>query len=97
MKHSRRGFVSTGTRRRRRTLRRRLRASAGAGPRALPAEDGYELWLRYASPGAIVSRYRAALGQVLVEGSSPTSEAIRAELKRRSVPCSATRRRRRRR
>ena len=26
-------------------------------------------------------RYRAALGQILVEGSSPTSEAIRAELK----------------
>src|SRR5688572_10890883 len=80
MKHSRREFVSTGI------AGVAGLYAAGSAPAlaqdatALPAEDGYKLWLRYASPGAIVLQYRAALGQVLVEGSSPTSQAIRAEL-----------------
>jgi alpha-glucuronidase len=45
------------------------------------AEDGYQLWLRYASPGeTAVSQYRQLLTQLLVEGKSPTAQAIRKEL-----------------
>ena len=73
MKHSRREFVSTGIAGVAGLYAAGSAPALAQGATALPAEDGYKLWLRYASPGAIVSQYRAALGQVLVEGSSPTS------------------------
>jgi alpha-glucuronidase len=44
-------------------------------------EDGYRLWLRYASPGEAASaRYRRAISQIVVQGKSGTAEAIRKEL-----------------
>jgi alpha-glucuronidase len=43
-------------------------------------EDGYRLWLRYAPPGDAVATYRRMVQHVLVEGASPTADAIRAEL-----------------
>ena len=48
---------------------------------AQTAEDGYRLWLRYASPGQAASaRYRRAIRQIVVQGKSDTAEAIRREL-----------------
>ena len=45
----------------------------------LANEDGYRLWLRYVPiPGA--SAYRRSLGQLLIEGSSPTATVIRREM-----------------
>lgn len=43
-------------------------------------EDGYKLWLRYAPPGDAAERYRGAITQFVVEGSSATAEVIRKEL-----------------
>src|SRR5262245_17455019 len=45
------------------------------------SEDGYRLWLRYASPGEAASRrYRRAIRQIVVQGKSSSAEAIRKEL-----------------
>ena len=50
-------------------------------PTASPAnEDGSRLWLRYARPGEAAPSYQRALSQLLIEGSSPTSAAIRREM-----------------
>ncbi len=45
-------------------------------------EDGYELWLRYEpiAPGPVLTAYRAALTQAIIETSSPTLLAAREEL-----------------
>jgi alpha-glucuronidase len=54
-----------------------------ASPRAQAndPEDGYSLWLRYASPGeAAAARYRQAVRQIVVQGTSRTSQATRQEL-----------------
>ena len=50
--------------------------------RPAPAEDGYELWLRYpaVSPEALRLSYRERIGEVRVEGSSRTLQAAREEL-----------------
>ena len=45
------------------------------------AEDGYRLWLRYDPlPKASLNVYRSRLTTIVVPGSSPTVDAIRAEL-----------------
>jgi alpha-glucuronidase len=55
---------------------------AGAVPAV--AEDGYELWLRYprVADEARLQQYRQVVGAVLVEGRSPTMQAVAAELQR---------------
>ena len=58
-----------------------MAADAGMAPSALPGEDGYKLWLRYAPPGEdAAKKYRALIKQVVVEGDSPTAQATRQEL-----------------
>ena len=52
-----------------------------AEPQSLPDEDGYKLWLRYASPGDEVKDYQKAIRQIHVEGNSATAEIIRDELR----------------
>jgi alpha-glucuronidase len=49
-----------------------------------PAEDGYELWLRYepVSDPALRASYRRALSRMLMPGNSPTLRAAREELVR---------------
>ena len=48
---------------------------------AIPAEDGYRLWLRYASPGReAAARYSRSVRRVLVEGESATARITRQEL-----------------
>jgi alpha-glucuronidase len=75
LKLSRRNFVTTS-----------LAGVAGLVARHPPpqtqaAEDGYRLWLRYASPGGAASeRYRRAIRQIVVQGKSGTAEVIRKEL-----------------
>ena len=50
---------------------------------SLPAEDGYDLWLRYrAVEEPWKSRYRAELTQLVSTGESATLQAARAELRR---------------
>jgi alpha-glucuronidase len=46
------------------------------------AEDGYDLWLRYArvTEPALLSEYRSAATQIVVAGDSPTLAAARDEL-----------------
>ena len=46
------------------------------------AEDGYRLWLRYdkIDNSELLSAYKTALGQVIVEGSSKTMMAVREEI-----------------
>ena len=81
MKHSRRDFVTT-------SLAGVAGLYAGSSapvsalqpPTGLSAEDGYKLWLRYAPPGPIAAQYRSALAQVVVEGTTPSADAIRKEL-----------------
>ena len=52
-----------------------------AALQTLANEDGYRLWLRYASPGASqAAAYRTAITRAVVEGASPTLDAIRTEL-----------------
>lgn len=53
-----------------------LRASATA-----VAEDGYRLWLRYDPlPANVIKNYRARVAAVVVQGQSPTLDAVRTEL-----------------
>lgn len=48
---------------------------------SLAGEDGYKLWLRYASPGAAaVAQYRQLIRQVVVQGRTPTSDIVRREM-----------------
>jgi alpha-glucuronidase len=47
---------------------------------SLSPEDGYRLWLRYAPPGPMAAQYRQQLRGVVVEGATPTAQAIRAEM-----------------
>jgi alpha-glucuronidase len=55
-----------------------LQLFAGARARA---EDGYRLWLRYDPlPASAIKGYRARVASVVVQGQSPTLDAIRAEL-----------------
>jgi alpha-glucuronidase len=51
--------------------------------RAVPAEDGYELWLRYrpVSPPWF-DAYRQAASEIVLPGTSPTLEIARSELTR---------------
>jgi alpha-glucuronidase len=47
---------------------------------ALPAEDGYKLWLRYPPPpAAALAGYRTLIRQVIVEGGSDSARATRTE------------------
>lgn len=56
---------------------------ADAAPRP-PAEDGYELWLRYrlVDDAARLREYRADIATLVVDGNSPTLRAARDELAR---------------
>ena len=78
MTQSRRDFVTTGL---------AGVASLYVTPRsfqaaaALAPEDGYRLWLRYAPPGDAARGYREAIRHLHVEGTSPTAEVIRNELR----------------
>ena len=80
MKLSRRDFVTTSVA----GLAALAADGAPAQNRAAPAEaaseEGYKLWLRYASPGEISASYRLAIRQIVVEGRSRTAEATRQEL-----------------
>lgn len=53
-------------------------------PSALRAENGYDLWLRYLpiSNPALLSQYRSAVGEVVLNPSSSTLAAVRDELMR---------------
>jgi alpha-glucuronidase len=55
-----------------------------AGAAAARAEDGYELWLRYhrVADAARLKQYQAAIGALLIEGRSPTAQAVSTELQR---------------
>src|SRR5688572_11918613 len=66
-----------------------------AGAAAARAEDGYDLWLRYhrVADAARLKQYQASIGELIVEGRSPTALAVSGELQRglagllgRSVP-----------
>jgi len=46
-----------------------------------PDEDGYRLWLRYASPGAAARGYERAMRNIRVDGASATCGVIRNELR----------------
>jgi len=48
-------------------------------------EDGYKLWLRYASPGDEIRNYRKTLRQIRVCGTSATTDVLREELGRASA------------
>jgi alpha-glucuronidase len=52
--------------------------------RAAEAEDGYDLWLRYRpiADATRLAEYRSAFANIVVETSSPTLDAARAELER---------------
>jgi len=57
--------------------------TAPATPTALPAEDGYNLWLRYVPvEHAWLSRYRTSATELVGQEPSPTLRAARAELVR---------------
>ena len=57
--------------------------TAPATPTALPAEDGYNLWLRYVPvEHAWLSRYRTSATELVGQELSPTLRAARAELVR---------------
>src|SRR6266513_4490 len=55
---------------------------SAAAPGPPPAEDGYDLWLRYrlVADAQRLGEYRAALSHLVVEGDSPTLRAARDEL-----------------
>jgi alpha-glucuronidase len=48
----------------------------------LRADDGYDLWLRYvpASDAARLAQYRASIARIVVQGDSPSLDAVRDEL-----------------
>ena len=50
--------------------------------RNLYSEDGYRLWLRYdkIDNATLLEEYRNAAGQIVVEGTSPTMQAVRKEV-----------------
>jgi alpha-glucuronidase len=51
-----------------------------AGAKA-KADDGYRLWLRYDPlPAGAIKSYRARVTSIVVQGRSPTLDAVRAEL-----------------
>jgi alpha-glucuronidase len=70
---------------RRRTYTRRLVCLGFAlhllvGAKAL-ADDGYRLWLRYDPlPANVIKDYRERVNYVVVQGQSPTLDAVRTEL-----------------
>ncbi len=57
------------------------RGLADEPPVRLPDEDGYKLWLRYASPGDAAISYAGAVRQIRVDGTSATCAVIRDELR----------------
>jgi alpha-glucuronidase len=61
-----------------------LLGATPAAPLRPADENGYELWLRYhrIDDAARLREYRGAITQLVVQGSSPTLEAARAELVR---------------
>jgi len=81
MEFTRRDFVATGLAGAAGVVASQaLTADLTASAFQMPGEDGYKLWLRYATPGGIASRYREALRQIVVEGGSATARVIRDEL-----------------
>jgi alpha-glucuronidase len=57
---------------------------AGLSASSLHAEDGYDLWLRYApvADEARLSEYRAAFSELVIDAASPTLTVTRDELTR---------------
>ena len=55
-------------------------AAQDSTPPALPPEDGYKLWLRYAPLGNLAEQHRGAIRQIVVQGRSRTAGIIRDEL-----------------
>jgi alpha-glucuronidase len=57
---------------------------ASQSPAEVPAETGYDLWLRYqeVTDARRLSEYRAGLTHLVVPGESPTLDAVRSELQR---------------
>ena len=53
---------------------------APAPGNALAPEDGYRLWLRYASLGSGADTYRSLFRRIVVEGGSATADVTRTEL-----------------
>ncbi len=83
MQHSRREFVGAGLAGAASLYAARTLGAADlwSVPQQSPLanEDGYRLWLRYVPlPGA--PAYRRSLGQLVIEGSSPTATVIRREM-----------------
>ena len=83
MQHSRREFVGAGLAGAASLYAARTLGAADLWniPQQSPLanEDGYRLWLRYVPlPGA--PAYRRSLGQLVIEGSSPTATVIRREM-----------------
>ncbi len=83
MAHTRRDFVTTGL-----VGIAGLSISSGLDAEsifqsALPAEDGYKLWLRYVPPGndALLQQYRTKVRGLTVEGTSPTARIIAGEMR----------------
>ncbi|MZD08191.1 glycoside hydrolase, partial [Streptomyces sp. SID5785] len=58
--------------------------TGGASTAALPAEDGYDLWLRYrkVDDPDLLRRYRAALPALVREGGGPLQHSAAEELSR---------------
>ena len=61
---------------------RAIAQDRGTPPAAPVSEDGYKLWLRYASPAQASASYRRAVRQIVIDGRSRTADATREELSR---------------
>ena len=83
MQHSRREFVGAGLAGAASLYAARTLGAADLWnvPQQSPLanEDGYRLWLRYV-PLRGAPAYRRSLGQLVIEGSSPTATVIRREM-----------------
>jgi alpha-glucuronidase len=74
---SRRLFMASGLAGAAGAMARRVAFTAAATESPLPDEDGYKLWLRYASPGEIAENYRKLIRQVVVPSKSATGQITR--------------------
>lgn len=56
----------------------------GLGIQKTMAEDGYRLWLRYeqVTDESLLQEYRSSLGEIVIEGESPTLSIVKKEMHR---------------
>jgi alpha-glucuronidase len=81
MNHSRRDFLAASVAGVAGLCTQAARTEAQDRTRSAPGgEDGYKLWLRYATPGDIAASYSKTISGLLVEGRSATARIIRNEL-----------------